>query len=188
MDNIINTLKSYLPPGEGYLPYYMFGLSVIAVGNSLQNYLTLHYSRRLYNGQFIPNPSLPRKSASFDPEDSTNKLAPAFATNNTDGNGNGNTNTKDGRTTDQVTPLAARLFGTYTFVSAVVRLYASYHLHLAPVYHMAVWTYVVALFHFASEWAVYRTAYLGPPILFPFFFASVGIVWMTTQYSFYVQA
>ncbi|KAJ2976557.1 hypothetical protein NUW58_g8053 [Xylaria curta] len=54
MDAVIDALKAYLPPGEGYLPYYMFGLSVIAVGNSLQNYLTLHYSRRLYNGQFVP--------------------------------------------------------------------------------------------------------------------------------------
>ncbi|KAJ2966360.1 hypothetical protein NUW58_g10679 [Xylaria curta] len=90
--------------------------------------------------------------------------------------------------TDQVTPLAARLFGTYTFISAIVRIYASYNLHLAPVYNIAIWTYIVALFHFSSEWAVFRTAYLGPPILFPFFFATVGIIWMTSQYSFYVTA
>jgi hypothetical protein len=143
----------------------------------LQNYLTLHYSRRLYNGQFVPNPSLPPKSASFEPEDSTNKLASAPSTS-----------TKGGRTTDQVTPLAARLFGTYTFISAIVRIYASYNLHLAPVYNIALWTYIVALFHFGTEWAVYRTAYIGPPILFPFFFASVGIFWMASQYNFYVQA
>ncbi|KAI1347076.1 hypothetical protein F5Y01DRAFT_307842 [Xylaria sp. FL0043] len=177
MESIMDTLKSYLPSGPGYLPYYMFGLSVISVGNSLQNYLTLHYSRRLYNGQFVPNSALPAKSANFDPEDSINKLTPASATN-----------TKDGRTTDQVTPLAARLFGTYTFLAAVVRIYASYNLHIAPVYNITIWTYIIALFHFGSEWAVYRTAYLGPPILFPFFFATVGIIWMASQYSFYVQA
>ncbi|KAI0520707.1 hypothetical protein F5B22DRAFT_48149 [Xylaria bambusicola] len=176
MEAILGALKPYLPPGPGYLPYYMFGLSVISVGNSLQNYLTLHYSRRLYNGQFVPNASLPPKSARFDPDDSIDKVTPASTTN-----------TKDGRTTDQVTPLAARLFGTYTFLAAVVRIYASYNLHLAPVYQMAIWTYVVALFHFASEWAVYRSAYLGPPILFPFFFATVGITWMVSQYGFYVQ-
>ncbi|RWA04812.1 hypothetical protein EKO27_g10289 [Xylaria grammica] len=177
MDAVIDALKTYLPSGPGYLPYYMFGLSVISVANSLQNYLTLHYSRRLYNGQFVPNASLPPRTASFDPEDSTQKLAPAASSN-----------PKDGRAADQVTPLAARLFGTYTFLAAVVRLYASYHLHLAPVYHITIWTYVIALFHFGSEWAVYRSAYLGPPILFPFFFATVGIVWMTSQYGFYVQA
>lgn len=132
----------------------------------------------MYNGQFVPNPSLPPKSTAFDPEDSTHKLAPAP----------GGANLKGGRAADQVTPLAARLFGTYTFLAAIVRIYASYHLHLAPVYSMAVWTYVVALFHFGSEWAVYRTARLGPPILFPFFFATLGICWMTAQYSFYVKA
>ncbi|KAI0404525.1 transmembrane domain-containing protein [Xylaria palmicola] len=176
MDAIVGAVRSYLPSGEGYLPYYMFGLSVISVGNSLQNYLTLHYSRRLYNGQFIPNPALPPKSDGFDPDDSTQKLVPASAVNS-----------KDGRTTDQVTPLAARLFGTYTMISAIVRIYASYHLHLAPVYNMAIWTYVVALLHFGSEWAYYRSANTSPPIMGPFFFATVGITWMTSQYSFYVQ-
>ncbi|KAI1358436.1 hypothetical protein F5Y08DRAFT_345702 [Xylaria arbuscula] len=177
MAEILDALTPYLPSGPGYLPYYMFGLSVISVGNSLQNYLTLHYSRRLYNGQFVPNPSLPPKSDGFDPDDSTDKVTPASTTN-----------TKDGRTTDQVTPLAARLFGTYTFLAAVVRIYASYNLHIAPVYDMAIWTYVIALFHFVSEWAVYRSAYLGPPILFPFFFATIGITWMVSQYGFYVKA
>ncbi|KAI8628322.1 hypothetical protein F5Y19DRAFT_476727 [Xylariaceae sp. FL1651] len=176
MDAAIGALKAYLPPAKGYLPYYMLGLSIIAVGNSLQNYLTLHYSRRLYNGQFVPNSSLPPKSASFDPEDSIHRLTPASATN-----------TKGGRNIDQVTPLAARLFGTYTLISAIVRIYASYNLHLAPVYNIALWTYIVALLHFGSEWAVFRSAYIGPPILFPFFFATIGIIWMTSQYSFYVE-
>ncbi|KAH9908324.1 transmembrane domain-containing protein [Xylariomycetidae sp. FL2044] len=173
----MDALKEYLPPAKGYLPYYMLGLSIIAVGNSLQNYLTLHYSRRLYNGQFVPNASLPPKTASFNPEDSTQKLVPA-----------GSQTTKEGRTQDQCTPLAARLFGTYTLISAIVRIYASYHLDLAPVYNIALWTYIVALVHFASEWAVFKTAYLGPPVLFPFFFATVGIAWMASQYSFYVEA
>ncbi|KAL7627247.1 hypothetical protein AAE478_001436 [Parahypoxylon ruwenzoriense] len=170
-------LKTYLPPAKGYLPYYMFSLSILAVGNSLQNYLTLHYSRRLYNGQFVANSSLPKKTATFNPEDSTQKLLPASATSSP----------KAARTQDQVTPLAARLFGTYTLISAIVRIYASYNLHLAPVYNIALWTYIVALVHFGSEWVVYRTAYLGAPILFPFFFATVGIVWMVTQYNFYVE-
>ncbi|KAI5862064.1 transmembrane domain-containing protein [Durotheca rogersii] len=175
----MDDLRAYLPPAKGYLPYYMFGLSILAVGNSLQNYLTLHYSRRLYNGQFVPNSSLPKKTASFDPEDSTRKLVSTSATT---------FSSKGARTQDQVTPLAARLFGTYTLISAIVRIYASYNLHLAPVYNIALWTYAVALVHFGSEWAIYRSARLGAPILFPFFFASVGIVWMVSQYNFYVEA
>ncbi|KAI1265686.1 hypothetical protein F5Y18DRAFT_426776 [Xylariaceae sp. FL1019] len=178
MADALDLLKSYLPDGKGgYLPYYIFGLAVISVGNSLQNYLTLHYSRRLYNGQFVPNSALPPKSATFDPEDSTSKLVPAD-----------DANTKDGRTVDQVTPLAGRLFGTYTLISAIVRIYAAYHLHLAPVYQITLWTYLVALLHFGSEFAVFRSARLGPGVMGPFFFATVGIVWMASQYSFYVEA
>ena len=72
-------------------------------------------------------------------------------------------------------------------MSAIVRLYAAYHLRLAPVYQMALWTYVVALAHYASELFVYRTARPGAPVLMPFLFASVGISWMLAQYSFYVE-
>ncbi|KAI1877599.1 hypothetical protein JX265_003607 [Neoarthrinium moseri] len=174
----MDALKQYLPPGDGYLPYYMFITSVIAVGNSLQNYLTLHFSRRFYNGQFVPNPSLGPKTAAFNPEDSTRKLIPATPANAP----------KTAQTTDQVTPLAARLFATYTLISAIIRLYASHHLDIEPVYMLAVWTYVVALGHFVSEGLVYKTYYLGGPQVLPLFFATTGIVWMTMQKGFYVQA
>ncbi|KAI0379272.1 Erg28-like protein [Hypomontagnella monticulosa] len=173
----MDALKEYLPPAKGYLPYYMVVTSVLAFGNVIQNYVTLHFSRRLYNGQFVPNPSLAAKSDAFDPEDSTQKLLPATSASNP----------KGARTQDQVTPLAGRLFGTYTLVSAIVRVYAAYYLHLAPVYQIAFWTYVVAFMHFGSEFAFYKTAYLGP-ITTTFFFATVGIAWMASQYSFYVEA
>ncbi len=125
----------------------------------------------------MPNPSLPPKSNTFDPEDSRLKLVPASAA----------TNPKGARAQDQVTPLAARLSGTYTLISAIVRIYASYYLHVAPVYHITVCTYVVALFHFGTEFAVYKTAPFGLPVFLPFLFATLGITWMTTQYGFYVQ-
>lgn len=139
--------------------------------------MTLHFSRRFYNGQFVPNKSLPPKSASYNPEDSTAKLVPASAQDKD----------KGVRTVDQVTPLAARLFGTYTLVSAIVRLYASYHLEMEPVYMMAMWTYLVALGHFILEGAVYRTYYLGGPQSMPLFFATVGTTWMVMQKDFYVK-
>ncbi|KAH6659380.1 hypothetical protein BKA67DRAFT_529533 [Truncatella angustata] len=177
----MDALKEWIPSSDGYLPYYMFGLSILAVGNSLQNYLTLHYSRRLYNGQFIANPSLPPKTSTYNPEDATNKIIPA-----------GSAKVKPGSTTfDQCTPLAARLFGTYTLISAIVRLYASYHLDKEPVYMIALWTYLVALGHFGSEIFVFKSAYLfGPeilPQLFPLCFATIGTIWMIAQKSFYVQ-
>lgn len=152
-------------------------LSVIAVGNSLQNYLTLHYTRRFYNGQFIANPSLGPQTPTFVPEDATNKLIPA-----------GDVKLKPGSTTvDQVTPLAARLFATYTLISAIVRIYASFHLDKEPVYMMAMWTYLVALGHFISEGVVYRTFHITGPQLFPLVLATVGTTWMVMQKDFYVH-
>ncbi|KAI0161935.1 transmembrane domain-containing protein [Hypoxylon sp. FL1284] len=173
----MDALQAFLPPAKGFLPYYMLVTSILAVGNSMQNYMTLHYSRRLYTGQFVPNAALPAKTATFNPDDSTQKLVPASASSNS----------KGARTQDQVTPLAARLFGTYTVVSAIVRIYASYNLHVAPVYNITLWTYVVALAHFGSECFVYKTAHFAGPVALTFFFASVGIAWMTSQYNFYVE-
>lgn len=153
---------------------------MIAVGNSLQNYKTLHYTRRVYNGLFVPNKALPAASPTFVHADQTNRLAPAP--------GSPNSSPKDGQQAqDQVTPLAARLFGTYTLVSAIVRIYASYHLHLGPIYDLAIWTYVVAAVHFGSEWAVFRTTHFGTPLFFPFFFASIGICWTLSQRGWYVE-
>ncbi|KAI1775528.1 transmembrane domain-containing protein [Hypoxylon cercidicola] len=172
----MDTLQSFLPPAKGYLPYYMLITSILAVGNTIQSYMTLHYSRRIYGGKFVPNSSLPAKSATFDPDDSTQKLVPASTSNS-----------KEARAQDQVTPLAARLFGTYTIISSIVRIYASYNLHIAPVYNITLWTYVVALAHFGSECLVYKTAHFAGPVGLTFFFASVGITWMASQYSFYVE-
>ncbi|OAQ98191.1 hypothetical protein LLEC1_06114, partial [Akanthomyces lecanii] len=75
----MDILKSILPPGKGILPYYMLILSVVSIGNSLQAYLTLHFSRRVYNGRFVPNPALLGKPSTDgrDPEDRTDKLVPA---------------------------------------------------------------------------------------------------------------
>jgi hypothetical protein len=30
MDAVLDTLKAYLPPGQGYLPYYMFGVGKLS--------------------------------------------------------------------------------------------------------------------------------------------------------------
>ncbi|SPN98490.1 probable ERG28 - involved in synthesis of ergosterol [Cephalotrichum gorgonifer] len=171
---MLSTLSSWLPPNTGILPYYMALLSVVSIGNSIQNLLTLHYTRRAYNGLFIRNPSLPAASATFVPEDSVNKLVPAPSP------------THKGAA-DQVTPLAARLFGTWTLLASIVRLYAAYNLHIGPVYDMAVWTYVVALGHFGSELFIFKSMTFGKPQFFPFLFATTALIWMPTVKEHYVQ-
>ncbi|KIL95402.1 hypothetical protein FAVG1_00139 [Fusarium avenaceum] len=168
----MDVFKSFLPESKGVLPYCMILLSIISIGNSLQSYTTLHFSRRVYNGRFIRNPKLAPKTASFEPEDQTNKLVPAH---------------DDPKATDQLTPLAGRLFGTWTVITCVVRCYAAFNLHIGPVYTIAYWTYIVALGHFASELFIFKTMTFGLPQYFPFTLASIFLIWMPLVRDHYVQ-
>ncbi|KAM4058954.1 erg28 like protein [Hirsutella rhossiliensis] len=170
----MDLFKSLLPPAKGILPYYMLILSVVSIGNSLQAYATLHFSRRVYNGRFVRNPKLPPASPAFNPDDSVNKLVPAAA--------------NDAHAADQVTPLAGRLFGTWTLITCIVRCYAAYNLHLGPVYNIAIWTYVVALGHFASELFVFKSMNFGLPQVFPFTLASCALIWMPMVRNYYVES
>ncbi|EEA21091.1 ergosterol biosynthesis protein [Talaromyces marneffei ATCC 18224] len=84
------------------------------------------------------------------------------------------------------TPLAARTFGTWTFVSAVIRAYAAYNIHNPVAYDMAIWTYGIALVHFTTEWLVYGSAEFRGRIVFPFLFASGALVWMGLERGYYL--
>jgi len=165
-------ITSFLPPAKGILPYYMLVLSIISIGNCVQAYTTLHFSRRVYNGRFVRNTKLPVTSKTFNPEDSVNKLVPDQA---------------NPKASDQLTPLASRLFGTWTLITCVVRCYAAYNLHIGPIYNIAIWTYVVALGHFASELFVYKSMTFGLPQLFPFTLATTALIWMPMVRDYYVE-
>ncbi|KAB5515181.1 hypothetical protein GE09DRAFT_581161 [Coniochaeta sp. 2T2.1] len=169
MDRVL----AFLPSAEkGYLPYYLFVFSVVAIGNSLQNFKTLHFTRRIYNGRFVPNTSLPPKTATFNPEDSVDKLVPVSPSKATGH--------------DQSTPLAARLFATYTFAVGLIRWYAAYGLENRALYQLGIWTHVIAAAHFTSEMLVFKTVRFGWEHLFPLCAAYVGAVWMVVQYDNYV--
>ncbi|KAK0726380.1 hypothetical protein B0T21DRAFT_336693 [Apiosordaria backusii] len=172
----MDQLKPFLPSGEkGILPYYLWFISIVSMGNALQNYVTLHYTRRIYNGRFVPNHALPPASGKHNPEDSTNVLKPASSTG------------KDAeKAKDQVTPLAARVFGTYTFVAGIIRLYASYQIDNYALYQMGIWTHVIAAIHFTSEMLIFKTIRFSGPQIFPFLAAYGGTTWMLLQYSNYV--
>ncbi|KAG7119667.1 Ergosterol biosynthetic protein 28 like [Verticillium longisporum] len=198
------TIADLLPSSQGLLPYYMILVSLISVGNSAQCLLTLHYTRRIYCNKFVTNTSLAPKSALRDPEDSVHKLV--LATNRA----------AAGNATDQVTPLAARLFATWTLLAAVVRMYAAYHLEHAHMYDLVLWTYVVALGHFLSEMLVFKTVKFGAPDLVlwtyvvalghflsemlvfktvkfgapsvsPLIVATTAMIWMPMQRGYYVR-
>jgi hypothetical protein len=141
------------------------------MGNALQNLKTLHYTRRIYNGKFVPNNNLPKASASFNPDDSVHKVVPVPA----------------GRTgSDLVTPLAARLFGTYTFAVGLIRFYAAYGIENRFLYQLGIWTHVIAAAHFTSEMLIYKSVRFGWEHSFPFFASYIGTIWMVSQYNHYV--
>ncbi|KAJ9156388.1 hypothetical protein NKR23_g832 [Pleurostoma richardsiae] len=170
-----------LPSAEkGYLPYYLLLVGVVAVGNSLQNLFTLHYTRRIYNGQFVPNPSLTRSGSSGagapNPDDSVAKLVPASPTG------------KDvEKARDQVTPLAARLFGTWTLITGILRVYAAYRVDDPVLYQLGLITHLLAAAHFSSELLVFKTLRLTGPQIFPLVAGFGGSIWMALQYHAYVR-
>lgn len=131
----------------------------------------MHYTRRIYNGLFFPNASAGA--------DSTAKLIPATPSRAT----------KDKPTpNDQVTPLAARLFGVYTVLAGVVRVYGAYRVHDPVLYQLCLFTHVLAATHFTSEILVFKTIRLGWEHAFPLTAGFGGSIWMALQYSHYVKA
>jgi hypothetical protein len=153
-------------------------IAVVSMGNSLQAFSTLNATRRIYNGLFVPNTKLPAASSKFNPEDSTVKVVPVPSATGKDAE----------KAKDQVTPLAARLFGVYTFMAGLIRFYASYELENKLLYQLAIWTHVVAAIHFTSETLAYKTIRFSGPQIFPFMAAYGGLLWMTLQYNHYVVA
>jgi len=85
-----------------------------------------------------------------------------------------------------VTPLSARTFGTWTFLSSIIRLYAAYHINDPVVYQLALWTYAVAGWHFGSEWLIYGTAGWGAGLAGPVFVSSGSMAWMLWCWEEYV--
>lgn len=86
-----------------------------------------------------------------------------------------------------VTGLSSRTFGTWTFLTSVIRFYAAYHINEPAFYQLALWTYGVAFAHFASEWWVFGTTRWGKPLAGPVVVSTGSLVWMVSQWGFYVQ-
>ncbi|KAL8769742.1 MAG: hypothetical protein Q9209_004358 [Squamulea sp. 1 TL-2023] len=86
-----------------------------------------------------------------------------------------------------VTPLHARTFGTYTAIVSIIRLYAAYNITDPMLYQLAIWTYVVALGHFYSEWLIFRTARWGEGLAGPVVISVGSLAWMLSQWGQYIR-
>lgn len=68
---------------------------------------------------------------------------------------------KDAYLTSQVTPLAARFYGTWTAVSAILRLIAAYRIQEKGLYLATLGSFVVACLNFVAEAGVFETTTWG---------------------------
>ncbi|CAO2652901.1 Nn.00g023120.m01.CDS01 [Neocucurbitaria sp. VM-36] len=92
------------------------------------------------------------------------------------------------QTPKHVTALSSRTFGTWTFLTSLVRLYAAYNITNGAFYQLAMWTYVIAWGHFVSEWFVFKTTRWGKPLAGPLIVANTSLIWMFLQWGYYVKA
>jgi len=70
---------------------------------------------------------------------------------------------------DLVNPLTGRLYGTWTFLAAVVRIIGAFHLHERGMYLTVQATFVIAFMFFNYEYFIAKTtsfADVGRPMLF----------------------
>ncbi|KAJ1987255.1 ergosterol biosynthesis protein [Dimargaris cristalligena] len=88
----------------------------------------------------------------------------------------------------EVTPLTSRMFGCWTLVSAVVRLYAAYHIRNPVVFGLLAWTFGIAWVHYFTELFVFRSARLLGPALSPVIVATTSLVWMYSTADYYIGA
>lgn len=81
---------------------------------------------------------------------------------------------------------SSRLFGTWTFLSSVVRFAAAYNITDPVAYNLAASTFGIALFHFVMEWLGFGSAQLKGRFISPLITASGTLAWMLTQKEAYL--
>lgn len=91
------------------------------------------------------------------------------------------------RAAAQVTDFSSRMFGTWTFLSCLIRLYAAYKIEDEGIYVLTIATYAIAMAHFMVEWLVFGTMTHGVGLLRVMIVPVVSISWMAMQWGFYVK-
>lgn len=86
---------------------------------------------------------------------------------------------------EQVSPLSARTFGTWTLVSCIIRLYGAFYVNETHIFQLTFISYAIALFHFGSELIVYNTCRLSKGFMGPLIVSTTSLIWMYYQKEFY---
>ncbi|GMM31955.1 Erg28 protein [Martiniozyma asiatica (nom. inval.)] len=86
---------------------------------------------------------------------------------------------------NQVSPLSCRTFGTWTLISSIIRFYAAYNIQNKAVFDLAIASYVVALWHFASEWLWFGGCKFDKGLFGPLIVSTTSITWMLLTRDWY---
>ncbi|KAK2149696.1 hypothetical protein LSH36_441g00021 [Paralvinella palmiformis] len=82
----------------------------------------------------------------------------------------------------QVNALMARIFGVWTLLSAVIRIYCAYDIKNRAVYNLTYFSFVLAFIHFIAECFFYKTAPLTVGVMMPLAVSALSLVWMSIGY------
>ncbi|XP_041354766.1 ergosterol biosynthetic protein 28 homolog [Gigantopelta aegis] len=88
------------------------------------------------------------------------------------------------REPSQVTGLVARLFGVWTLLAGVLRLYCAIDIYNKSVYNLTFVSFILAFGHFLSELCIYHTAHVSFGVMSPIVVSGFSMLAMLIGYRY----